>query len=74
MTAKETDTPSSLLDLYKTLDDSTEVLGALISLTSTGENVPKNLMRDAEKTLQSLASWRLNLESAVEILEVTDMH
>lgn len=74
MTAKETDTPSSLLDLYKTLDDSTEVLGALISLTSTGENVPKNLMRDAEKTLQSLASWRLNLKSAVEILEVTDMH
>ena len=40
MTAKQTKTPLGLLDLYRTVDDGAEILGAFISVTRRGENVP----------------------------------
>jgi hypothetical protein len=72
MKTKQTETPSGLPDLYKTLDDATEELGAFLSLARGGEAPLESLTQAAEKTVQDLATWRLSLKEVVYAPELTD--
>ena len=74
MTTMQTETPSGLLNLYRTLDDGTEVLGAFLSVTRSGEKVLASLMQAADKTVLDLAAWRAALKGVSEILGVTEVH
>ncbi len=42
-------------DLYKTLDDATEVIAAFISVTRSDEKAPESLMEAADRTVGELA-------------------
>jgi hypothetical protein len=72
MKTKQTETPSGLPDLYKTLDDATEELGTFLSLARGGEAPLESLTQATEKTVQDLVAWRLSLKAVVYAPELTD--
>ena len=43
--------------LHKTLDDATETLAAIISITRSGETPPDSLMEAADKTVDQMMEW-----------------
>ncbi|MDA0822369.1 MAG: hypothetical protein O3C28_08095 [Proteobacteria bacterium] len=72
MKTKQTETLSGLPNLYKTLDDATEELGAFLSLARGGEAPLESLTQAAAKTVQELAAWRLSLKEVVYAPELAE--